>query len=73
MGEVAELKQWEILPCVLQESGVTIPADDAKVMVDIRGCRTWSREKWNITLENFPEILNPECLWAAPTDILLDK
>ncbi|XP_052689214.1 uncharacterized protein LOC128167499 [Crassostrea angulata] len=58
---------------VLIESGVTIPADDAKVMVDIRGCRTWSREKWNITLENFPEILNPECLWAAPTDILLDN
>lgn len=70
---VVEVKYWKTWSCVLQESGVAIPADDAKVMVDVRSCRTWSRDKWNITLENFPEILNPECLWAAPTDILLDK
>ncbi|XP_022314636.2 uncharacterized protein LOC111119099 [Crassostrea virginica] len=57
----------------LLDSGLTIAPEDAKILMSVRGCRTWSRDKWNMTLNNFPEILNAECLWAAPTDILLDN
>lgn len=56
-----------------QEGGKTIKATEAKIMMDVRSCGKWDREKWNLTLQNFPEILQADCLKAAPTDLLLEK
>ncbi|XP_061196188.1 uncharacterized protein LOC133204464 [Saccostrea echinata] len=57
----------------LVDGGKSISKQDAKSMMDVRSCQTWDREKWNLTLQNFPEILKADCLKAAPTDLLMDN